>query len=55
MKIVILLKLGYCPLSGPYSQIGYSLLHSLQLTEEINDNDVIIVPKTQVIKKKKSL
>ena len=34
------------PLSGPYSEIGNSLLYSLQLAlEEINDKDVIIVPR----------
>ncbi len=34
------------PLSGPYSEIGNSLLHSLQLAlEEINDKHVIIVPR----------
>jgi len=41
------LKVGLlAPLSGPYSQIGYSLLHSLQLAlAEINDKNVFIVPK----------
>ena len=41
------LKVGLlAPLSGPYSQIGNSLLYSLQLAlEEINDENVIIVPK----------
>ena len=34
------------PLSGPYSEIGSSLLYSLQLAlEEIDDKDVIIVPR----------
>ena len=34
------------PLSGPYSEIGNSLLYSLQLAlEEINDKNVIIVPR----------
>ena len=34
------------PLSGPYSEIGSSLLYSLQLAlEEINDKDVTIVPR----------
>ena len=33
------------PLSGPYSEIGNSLLYSLQLAlEEINDKNVIIIP-----------
>tara|TARA_A100001015_G_scaffold48180_1_gene53244 strand:+ start:7 stop:1161 length:1155 start_codon:yes stop_codon:yes gene_type:complete len=41
------LKVGLlAPLSGPYSEIGNSLLYSLQLSlEEIDDNNVIIVPK----------
>ena len=41
------LKVGLlAPLSGPYSEIGNSLLHSLQLAlEEINDKHVIIVPR----------
>jgi hypothetical protein len=41
------LKVGLlAPLSGPYSQIGNSLLYSLQLAlEEIDDENVIIVPK----------
>ena len=41
------LKVGLlAPLSGPYSQIGYSLLYSLQLAlAEINDKNVIIVPR----------
>ena len=34
------------PLSGPHSEIGNSLLYSLQLAlEEINDDNVIIVPR----------
>ena len=34
------------PLSGPYSEIGNSLLFSLQLAlEEINDKNIIIVPR----------
>ena len=34
------------PLSGPYSEIGNSLLYSLQLAlEEINDENVIVVPR----------
>ena len=34
------------PLSGPYSEIGNSLLYSLQLAlEEINDENVSIVPR----------
>ncbi len=41
------LKVGLlAPLSGPYSEIGNSLLYSLQLAlEEINDRNVIVVPK----------
>ena len=41
------LKVGLlAPLSGPYSEIGNSLLYSLQLAlEEINDKSVIIVPR----------
>ena len=41
------LKVGLlAPLSGPYSDIGNSLLYSLQLSlEEINDKNVIIVPR----------
>ena len=42
-----ILKVGLLvPLSGPYSEIGNSLLYSLQLAlEEIDDADVIIVPR----------
>ncbi len=42
-----ILKVGLlAPLSGPYSKIGNSLLNSLQLAlEEINDKNVIIVPR----------
>ncbi len=41
------LKVGLlAPLSGPYSETGNSLLYSLQLAlEEINDKNVIIVPR----------
>ena len=41
------LKVGLlAPLSGPYSEIGNSLLNSLQLAlEEINDQKVTIVPR----------
>ena len=41
------LKVGLlAPLSGPYSEIGNSLLYSLQLAlEEINDKNVVIVPR----------
>ena len=41
------LKVGLlAPLSGPYNEIGNSLLYSLQLAlEEINDKNVTIVPR----------
>ena len=41
------LKVGLlAPLSGPYSEIGNSLLNSLQLSlEEISDKNVFIVPR----------
>ena len=41
------LKVGLlAPLSGPYSEIGNSLLYSLQLAlEEINDKNVVIMPR----------
>ena len=41
------LKVGLlAPLSGPYGEVGNSLLYSLQLSlEEINDKNVFIVPK----------
>ena len=41
------LKVGLlAPLTGPYSEIGNSLLNSLQLAlEEIDDENVIIVPR----------
>ena len=41
------LKVGLlAPLSGSYSELGNSLLYSLQLAlEEINDSNVIIVPR----------
>ena len=42
-----LLKVGFiAPLSGPYIEIGNSLLYSLQLAlEEINDKNVSIIPR----------
>ena len=42
-----ILKVGLlAPLTGPYSEIGNSLLYSLQLAlEEINDNNVFIIPR----------
>ena len=51
------LKVGLlAPLSGPYSQIGNSLLYSLQLSlEEINDKNVIIVPRDSGFNNKEKL
>ncbi len=42
-----ILKVGLlAPLSGPYSEIGNSLLYSLQLAlDEIDDKNVVIVPR----------
>jgi len=42
-----ILKVGLlAPLSGPYSEVGYSLLYSLNLAlEEIDDENVVIVPR----------
>ena len=51
------LKVGLlAPLSGPYSEIGNSLLYSLQLAlEEINDKNVIIIPRDSGFKDKEKL
>ena len=51
------LKVGLlAPLSGPYGEIGNSLLYSLQLAlEEINDENVIIVPRDSGYKNKEKL
>jgi len=51
------LKVGLlAPLSGPYSEIGNSLLYSLQLAlEEINDKNVIIVPRDSGFKNEKRI
>ena len=51
------LKVGLlAPLSGPYSEIGNSLLYSLQLAlEEINDKNVIIYPRDSGFNDKKKL
>jgi len=51
------LKVGLLvPLSGPYSEIGNSLLYSLQLAlEEINDKNVIIVPRDSGFKNEKKI
>ena len=44
------------PLSGPYSEIGNSLLYSLQLAlEEIDDENVIIVPRDSGFNNEKKL
>ncbi len=41
------LKIGLlAPLTGEYSELGNSLLYSLQLAlDEINDKDVYIIPR----------
>ena len=41
------LKIGLlAPLTGEYAELGKSLLYSLQLAlDEINDNDVFIIPR----------
>jgi ABC-type branched-subunit amino acid transport system substrate-binding protein len=51
------LKVGLlAPLSGPFSEIGNSLLHSLQLAlEEINDKNVIIIPKDSGFKNEEKI
>ena len=51
------LKVGLlAPLSGPYSEIGNSLLYSLQLAlEEINDKNVIIIPRDSGFNNKEKL
>ena len=51
------LKVGLlAPLSGPYSEIGNSLLNSLQLAlEEINDKEVIVIPRDSGFNDKKKL
>ena len=52
-----LLKVGLiAPLTGPYSEIGNSLLYSLQLAlEEINDKNVIIIPRDSGFNDEKKL
>ena len=52
-----ILKVGLlAPLSGPYSEIGNSLLYSLQLAlEEINDKKVIIIPRDSGFNDKEKL
>ncbi len=51
------LKVGLlAPLSGPYSEIGNSLLYSLQLAlEEIDDENVIIVPRDSGFKNEEKI
>ena len=51
------LKVGLLvPLSGPYSEIGNSLLYSLQLAlEEINDPNVVVVPRDSGFNDEKKL
>ena len=51
------LKVGLlAPLSGPYSEIGNSLLYSLQLAlEEVNDKNLIIVPRDSGFNNKEKL
>ncbi len=51
------LKVGLlAPLSGPYGEIGTSLLHSLQLAlEEINDKNVTIIPRDSGFNNKEKL
>ena len=44
------------PLSGPYSKLGNSLLYSLQLAlEEINDKNVVVVPRDSGFNDKEKL
>ena len=51
------LKVGLlAPLSGPYANVGNSLLYSMQLAlEEINDKNVVIVPRDSGYKNKDKL
>ena len=52
-----ILKIGLlAPLSGTYSDLGNSLLYSLQLAlEEIDDKDVFIVPRDSGFNNKEKL
>ena len=52
-----ILKVGLlAPLSGPYNEIGNSLLLSLQLAlEEIDDKNLIIVPRDSGFNDKEKL
>ena len=51
------LKIGLlAPLSGEYSELGYSLLYSLQLAlDEINDDNVYIIPRDAGFNNKQKL
>ena len=51
------LKIGLlAPLSGEYSELGYSLLYSLQLAlDEINDDNVYIIPRDAGFNNKEKL
>ena len=51
------LKVGLlAPLTGPYGELGNSLLYSLQLAlEEINDKNVIIIPKDSGFKNEEKI
>ena len=51
------LKVGLlAPLSGPYNEIGNSLLYSLQLAlEEIDDEEVVKIPKDSGFNNKEKL
>ena len=51
------LRIGLlAPLTGTYSELGNSLLYSLQLAlEEINDENVIIVPRDSGFNEKEKL
>ena len=52
-----LLKVGLlAPLSGEYSELGHSIMYSLQLAlEEINDEKVIIIPRDSGLNNKDKL
>ena len=44
------------PLTGEYKELGNSLLYSLQLAlEEINDENILIIPRDTGFKDKKKL
>ena len=51
------LKIGLlAPLTGEYADLGKSLLYSLQLAlDEINDNDVFIIPRDTGFRNKTKL